>query len=340
MIGKSKLNEIRLGYSYYHRWVNSIGHPRIMAIETTNACGLRCIMCPRNYMTRKVGFMKLDLFKKIIDQIKDYNDFVWLHLFGDPLLDRNIGEIIKYTEQAGIQSGISTNPIMLNEKAISTMMDNGLSRLVLSIDGTSAQTHNAIRVNSDYEKAMRNLRNFIDIKVKASLKKPQLILSFVTMDINKNEADEFRKMWSIEGIDQLWIKKMYTWNNEYEEINKLLDEKEYRKEHFMDPRLPCSEPWNQLTILWDGRVVPCCYDHDGKIILGDLNRQSIKEIWNGKEIKKLRRQLLTRRFDGNTLCAPCKERWGCANSNRIYPLDLLFNSIKRKVAIPIPKYNS
>ena len=78
-------------------------------------------------------------------------------------------------------------------------------------------------------------------------------------------------------------------------------------------RHPCYELWKRVTILYDGRVVPCCFDFDGELVLGDLKEQSLKEIWNGKKMKNLRRLHLEGKINPINLCRECKEKEGYAS---------------------------
>jgi radical SAM protein with 4Fe4S-binding SPASM domain len=88
----------------------------------------------------------------------------------------------------------------------------------------------------------------------------------------------------------------------------------------------CYFPWHSVSILWDGSVVPCCRDYNGVEIIGDLNNQSLEEIWNGEKMKNLRKELVSGRIT-NKLCNPCQEaNWELCELGRHYPLFSLFKN--------------
>lgn len=110
-----------------------------------------------------------------------------------------------------------------------------------------------------------------------------------------------------EGIvDEIRIKRFSTWASQVEKIGGLANQdlryypaKEAR-------RVPCLYLWESVVILQDGRVVPCCFDYEGKITLGDLNKESLEAIWHGEKMRELRRQHVEGNFN-NELCRACQE---------------------------------
>lgn len=309
------------GYSYSHQKIISPAIPMIQNIEATNACGMNCIMCPRKYMKRKIGFMNLELFERILKQLKG-NTRLALHHFGDPLLHPQIGKLIEICHKYGIKASLSTNPTSLDEKKSKELIESGLDYLHISLDGATKETYEKIRgENANYEKAMKGIEYFLKVKNKLNSKIPFTKIAIIRMKETEDEIEKFKEQWTNKkGIDEVQVKEFITWDGTMEDIKSLEQEASHkvkRKKYY-----PCFWPWGKLTVLWDGRVAACCFDFDGKCILGDLNKQSLEEIWNSKKMQEFRKQHTSNKFPEEHLCKNCKEREGFVPS-KIFPLNML-----------------
>ena len=186
---------------------------------------------------------------------------------------------------------------------------------MISLDGTGSQTYEELRSGAEFTRTMSNVRSFIGMKVARKLELPKVAVSLIEMKKTKEEIEDFRKMWNIEGVDEIMIKQFSYWDGSIDEINKMALEDIGSKKGYA-----CLELWNSVCILWDGRVVPCCQDYDGKYILGDLNEKSLKEIWNDMPMRMLRKMHLEKKADRLRLCKNCKfER--SKKRNIFYPLN-------------------
>ena len=323
------------GYSYSHKKLESPAIPMIQNIEVTNACGMNCIMCPRQYMKRPIGYMDVKLFEKIAKQLKE-NSRLALHHFGDPLLHPKIGEIIKICRKYGIKSSFSTNPTSLTKKNIDAILDSQLDILHISLDGATKETYEKIRRGrANYDKAIECIEKFLKEKIKRKSEKPYTKIAIIRMKETEKEIGDFKKRWeNVKGIDEVQIKEFITWDGTMEEITKLAQEESHkvkRKEYY-----PCFWPWAKLTVLWDGGVVACCFDSDAKCVLGDLKKQTLKEIWNSKKMQEFRKQHIENKFPKGHLCKNCREREGFAPS-KLFPLNLIKE--KRLNFLKYYKYN-
>lgn len=333
------INLWKKGYNYSHKKLNINTYPSVSNIELTNACGMKCIMCPRGHMKRKIGYISLELFEKIIKQMK-YNTRIVLHHFGDPLLHPQIGKIIEICHKYGIQASFSTNPSSLTKEKIKQILDSKLDYLHISLDGATKETYEKIRRGrADYGVAIQNIEKFLKEKNFRKNRKnhnlPITTIAIIRMKETKNEIEDFKKQWkNKKGIDFVEIKDFITWDGSIKEITSLADEfsHKYKREYYY----PCFWPWGKVTVLWDGRVVPCCFDYDAKLVLGDLNKQTLKEIWNSKKMQEFRKQNIENSFPKGHLCINCKEREGFPPS-KAYPLNLLLR--RRLNFINYFKYN-
>jgi radical SAM protein with 4Fe4S-binding SPASM domain len=282
-------------YSYLMRSPINSAFPTKLHIEITNVCNLGCIMCPRSYMSRKKGIMDMGLFKKIIDESKGKVEFVYLHLFGEPLIHPHIIDMIKYCKNAGIYTGLATNATLLDEVKSKEIANSGLDFMVISFDGIDKEEYEKIRQGSSYEKTLKNIKGFLQIKGR----KPHTVLQLIYMNYTKDKIKEYTNFWSSYNIEAVRIKPLQTWSGEIKNINELSI-----NENLMSLK-PCDRPWRHLCILWDGKATPCEFDFDGAYPLGNIRDQSIAETWNSERILKLRKQHLSHNRNEIKLCRSC-----------------------------------
>lgn len=252
-----------------------------LSIEVTNHCNLNCIMCPTaTQMERLRGFIEETLFRKIIDNNVNL-EFIFLFQWGEPFLHPRIFELIEYASSKNIRTLVTTNGTICSDRMIERLLDSGLERLTFSVDGIGP-TYTQIR-GFNYEQLKTNISKF---KKARDLKKSRLKIDVSMVVFEKTEAD----------------------------INKFIDEwKDVADGVYLIPRIipgirkkRCREMWRgNLTILWDGRVVPCCTDFDAGMVVGDAVREDVSNIWNGSRMRELRRLHGRRIF--NAICARCDE---------------------------------
>src|SRR5262249_13797739 len=140
------------------------GRPAHMKIELTNFCNLACPMCPHQQMQRAVGYMKPELFRRILDQSAPWLEFVYLHHLGESLFHGKIGEFIRYGRDRGVAMGLSTNATYLDHRKGKVLLESGLDFLVISMDGASPDTYDRMRVGGDFATTVKNVRAFFQLK--------------------------------------------------------------------------------------------------------------------------------------------------------------------------------
>jgi radical SAM protein with 4Fe4S-binding SPASM domain len=316
------MNLYRKGYSYFHRNERCAGQPEVFAIEATNACMMDCEMCPRREMTRPVGHMDLELFKKIIDEAQEYSEWIWLHLFGDPLLHPQIDQLIRYAKSKGIKTRISTNPNCLTEQKSRAIIDAGLDLIHIALDGVDNESYQSVRgKNAHYDQALVNITRLVQIRKEMGLHKPIIRVAIIRMEKTKAHIDEFKRFWSDKGVDEIKVINYITWDGSVQRIIDFAGDSNLSSAYKNPIQRTCLLPWLSVAIMWDGRVVPCCFDSDGKNVLGDLNHQTLKEIWNSQPMLALRKQHISFDYANNNLCAYCKEKKG-APPSRFFPFNL------------------
>ena len=266
--------------------------PLHVDIESTNACNLRCVMCPRNFMTEKTGYIEWALFEKIIDEGAEYRlPSIKLNYRGEPLLHPELPEMVAYAKRKGIiEVQFNTNGLSLSEKKIGELLDAGLDRIIFSFDGATKETYEGIRTGSNYERVVNNIKTLVKMRNERGLRRPSVRVQMVKMKENEHEVEDFIRMW-------LSIANQVAVSTKREPIGI----KEGEVEHF-----PCPQIWQRLMVCWDGEVRMCCGDWQGEIVLGNAKESTIYELWHSGKLNKIRELHSQGRFNEIPVCVRCE----------------------------------
>jgi pyruvate-formate lyase-activating enzyme len=255
-------------------------------------------MCPRQKMTREKGFMDFDVFKKIVDEVKEYTEFVFLHLAGEPLLHPELMRMIHYCGDIGLKTGLSTNAIILDEIKSEQLIRSPLDLLVLSFDGVTKETYEKIRKKANFENTYQHIEDFLQLKAKSG-KSPYTMIQLIYQKENFAEAKEFFLKWKKSAVDVVRIKPYLN----YPGLDEYLGKKPKRKPAANTKA--CVLLWRQLAVYWDGTVVACCMDFLSQAVLGNAASASIAEIWNGEKMQTLRKIHASGGVGDLSLCTEC-----------------------------------
>ncbi len=274
--------------------------PLVLNIEPTNSCNAKCCYCPNGEVIKNQGvnFLKINYFKKIIDQIKQHKLLMLnFHKDGEPLLHRNLPDMVAYAKEKNAAEVIhlNTNGIMINTKIGRGIIERGIDDITVSVDAASERTYQRLKgitglskLNESIEKAI-NYRDKINSRTKIRVK----IMEFD--DVCRDEIDMFCKKWT--GIaDDVQVTGIHNWSGAVDVI--ITDEK---AEH----RYPCALLWYMLAINSNGEVSVCNVDWDYSGVVGNIRSQSIKVIWNSESIKSIRRAHLKGKWDCPQVCREC-----------------------------------
>lgn len=293
------------------------GYPISISFEPTTSCNLRCPECPSGLreFTRPTGMLKKDFFKETIDDI--YKELLYLIFYfqGEPFLNPNFLEMVKYAHDKGIYTATSTNAHYLTDEKAKQTVESGLDRLIISIDGTTQDVYQQYRRGGRLDKVIAGARNIVKWKKELKSKTPFVFFQFLVVKPNEHQVEEIKQLAKEVGVDQVRFKtaQVYDYEND---PNNLIPENEkysrYKKDKNGKIKISsglsnhCWKLWHANVITWDGMVVPCCFDKDAMHRLGNLKTQSFKEIWNNDNYKQFRREITTSRKNID-ICANCSE---------------------------------
>ena len=233
--------------------------------------------------------MSFNLYKKIIDEICDKVYDVNLFHRGEPLLNKNVLSMIAYAGSKQIKTRVHTNATLLNRELSKKIILAGLDLISFSFDGYTKKIYEKNRSGAKFEQTLANIIDFLKIKKQLNSKKPYTIIQ-VIQDGKKLSPNEISRQKTVflQNFQNLPLNKLisrvpHNWGG-------LLKIKGSGGRRVKDRKVvPCTFPWYSLTIFYDGKVFLCPQDFEGKICIGDLNKDSIEEIFNGEKIKEIKR---------------------------------------------------
>lgn len=275
--------------------------PVDVIIETIALCNLKCVMCPQDSLTRPRGQMNVDLFKKIIDEVSAAakETKIWLAIMGEPLLCSRIIEMVEYTTAMGLPVHLNTNAMLLNKQMSSFLVEAGVKQFVVGLDAMDADTYSKIRVNGDGKTVKKNTLDLLEIA-------DNVVVQFIEMEENTDQMEAFKDYWLGKGAI-VKIRPRLGWGKGVPATNL---------EDFTPERFPCGWLNRTVSIHWDGNVAQCDGDYDGKHYAGNLNQQTIKELWEG-ELAARRERHWNKDFS-HELCANCQD-WKAGRSYVYHP---------------------
>lgn len=273
--------------------------PEIFMVETTLVCDLKCPECAMgaDLITREKGFMDFDTFKVIADRIRPYSKYTYLHCWGEPMLNPDIIRMIRYASEFSA-TNISTNCKCLTPHMAEELITSGVSDLVISIDGTTQEVYEKYRVAGDLDKALEYLRLLQELNIRHG-NKVNISPQFVVFAHNQHQTEEFRLLCAELGLEPEF-KAPYIRENS---IFKNADNQKYIRKTYDSKRSAikamrtCQDPVKVMTILLDGSVVACCYDHNGIRKFGNIFYDDVLAIWNSAGYKEFRDRVLSGKGD-------------------------------------------
>lgn len=267
-------------------------------IESTNFCNLKCSMCPHaieNFEMAK-GFFDFDLYRKIIDEGAARGlSSVKLNIRGEPLLNKRLPEMVAYAKQKGIlEVMFNTNGLLLTPDKTRELVAAGLDYLIVSIDGDTKATYDAIRKGGDFDTLVKNLEFFVAHRKEKRLQKPLIRLQYVEMEENTHEVQAYLNRWR-DKVDVMTV-------NRYS--NRGCGE---RQVHGMTPvgRANCPHPWRRMSIAWNGDAQICCGDWNNVCVLGNAKDHTLHSLWHGEKFKAYRKKLKALQLNDIPCCKDC-----------------------------------
>lgn len=288
------------------------GYPPIIMIEPTNYCNLKCPLCPSgaDQLSRERGYMSYDLFKKIVDDVAQHSFMLILWNQGEPFLNPDFCKMMEYANAKKMFLMVSTNANVMPEAK--NIIDSGVDRVIISLDGATQDTYNKYRVNGSLQKVLDNVKKLIDEKKKKQTKVPHIIWQFLVMKHNEHEIEQIKQLAKDLQVDECSLKTVQIYTKD--DIDFLPENPKYRRYKLNGNNFEikyklknrCYRIWNQPVINWNGEVAVCCFDKDNMFKIGNVKNESFIKIWNSDNFMNFRKAILKNRSKFE-ICRNCGE---------------------------------
>lgn len=263
--------------------------PPYVQLETSFVCNARCNMCVVHKADR-TAFMTDELFEKILTELSENVSSinrVTIQFCGEPLLDKKLEGRIRRLKDIGISAVFfGTNGSLLDSERAAILLDSGVDQIDFSVDGATAGIFEKIRIGLGFSEVVGNIKNFFEMRDKGKYE-TVIRLRYTIQQTNLHEVSDYLAYWKplLGPNDKAYAKYIHNFGGD-SSLEEL-----YPHEHPVNVNLddkPCISPWNSFVILTDGRVVLCCNDYSGQYVLGNVNTNSIYDIWHGKLFSDIR----------------------------------------------------
>ena len=293
--------------------------PLFVSVEPAAVCQLRCPECPVGRRDNGIStsrntdkLLSLDLFRKVLGEVKDYAHTMQFYFQGEPLLNKDLAQMIAEAHEAGLYTIVSTNAQAMTRELAEALVSAGLNRIIVSMDGLTQASYGAYRIGGDVEKAKAALRYLREAKKKLKIEdlRLQIELQCLRLKTNEQEWAELKRTYKALGADRLSLKtaQLYDYekghdlmpsNPRYNRYEKGSDGLFHRKKRARG----CLRVWSGVVVTTTGEVLPCCYDKSHAFAYGNINDAPIAELFKNEKALAFRRAAL------NEQPKICQECW-------------------------------
>ena len=267
----------------------------------------------------------MELFLRILDNVQATAHTMQFYFQGEPLLNKQLPEMIAVAHKLGLYTIVSTNAQALNRSTAEALVKSGLNRIIVSIDGFSEESYAAYRIGGSLHKALEGLQHMANAKAEHH-SRIRIELQVLRLRSNEHEWQWIKKNYKKLGATHLVFKTAQLYNFEHGHPLMPSDERysRYRKTangtyihksshlsplalspHRLIASQPCLRLWSGCVITTQGDVLPCCYDKDHRHAYGNITQQSLAELYHSPKANALRRRVLLYQGEPLEMCKNC-----------------------------------
>lgn len=291
-------------FEYRRQWESNPVHhvvsdfPLQLDIEASGRCNLMCTHCVRHSRRTDIGDMGMDIFKRIIDEGAGRGLFAMIpHWMGESFIHPELIDMVRYAKDKGVLDvRVNTNCTLLDETMAMKVLDSGLDTIVCSIDAVEEETYNRIKFGSNFSLVNENIERLIELRDKKGYRKPRIIVQMIDMRKTHGELTSFIDYWRVRA-DRVRVAVYQSPDGKPHDRNRV--------RNTPDSIFPCPQLWQRLAISWDGTVYPCIGDNACRNPLGNVNKESIYDIWHGDKLNSLRELHVNYNADNIEMCLHC-----------------------------------
>ena len=292
--------------------------PFFISVEPCNYCQLNCPECPVGNATQlpvKETAMDYGTFQTLINEMEATLLHVILYFQGEPLINKNFTNFAKYAHEKNIFTSTSTNAQLLNNLLAKEIVQSGLDKIIISIDGTTQEVYQQYRVGGKLQKAIDGIQHLVAWKKELKSGTPFIEIQFIVLKTNEHQLSEMKALSKNLGADKLTFKtaQLYDFENGHSLMPINSKYSRYKKGtdgiFYIKAKQPnhCWRLWNGAVVSADARVIPCCFDKDGMNAYGKLDANTFHGIWQNKTASTFRESILKNRKQYE-MCRNCTSK--------------------------------
>lgn len=257
--------------------------------------------------------MDLDLFSHIIDSMSRHLLYITLYFQGEPFLNKDLLHMIRLAKSKKLLVATSTNGHFLTPDTAKEVVESGLDRLIISLDGTDQSAYSKYRVGGDINTVISGIRQVVYWKKKLKKSFPFIELQFLVLGTNEHQLKEIKLLAKNLGVDKLSLKSAQLYNLEnnpfltsVKRFARYSNESSNKTGIHSDLPDYCHRMWNSPVITWEGIIIPCCFDKDAEHKFGNIQDNDFSNIWISDNYQSFRQQIFKNRKN-ITMCCNCTE---------------------------------
>lgn len=264
-------------------------YPKAIDIELVNTCNFQCKMCPvgNRQLKRPKGFMQPRTYRKILQQISQWDPvpFVRFVRWGEPTLHKGLFTFIKEAKKIGAKVHLNTNGSKLDDNLIGAILRSGLDSIKISYQGYDFLEYQEYRKEDLFHILMH--KGAMLKKARGCKDKPFIIIGTTVEHPMKVRTEYFKNIMK-DSADEVYVGLT-------RDLNAIPEK----------PATGCREVFDKMSIDWDGFVTACCGDYDRMMVVGNIFKESLLDIWNGEKLNYYRDMLVNGRHSELDLCKHC-----------------------------------
>lgn len=296
--------------------------PFVLFVDPSSACNFRCKFCPSGDTEliretgRWQGAMDLSLYRKIIDDLKEFDEplkVLRLYKDGEPFLNRHFAEMVRYARECGVARSIdtTTNGSLLDPELIKPVLDAGIDRINISVDGLSNdQFLEFAGVKIEFDRYVDNIRRLYEMKGNC-----EILVKIAGNSLTEEDKERFFRIFG-NYADRIFIENVAPCWPEFDVTTRLdvsLDKGIYNQP--IGEVMTCPYIFYSLSVNSDGSVSLCFLDWARKLLVGDVRQKSLKNIWNGNLLRQSQMDHLRGNRKKGPVCSSCGQLTHCLPDN-------------------------
>ncbi len=291
--------------------------PLFLSVEPANICQLKCPECPigirnRDHEAKRNGtppLLSRELWRHILAEAKPWVWTIQFYFQGEPLLHPGLAEMIADARREGIYTIVSTNAQAMTPGLATQLMQSGLNRIIVSMDGITQESYSAYRIGGKLSQCLSALAWLREAKQQTGA---HCIIELQCLKLRSNEHEWklLRGRYKALGADRLSLKSAQLYD--YEDGHPLMPSQDKDRRYEQDkmgkwhrkplPHSACKRAWQGVVITTDGDVLPCCYDKEHAHAYGKIGKESLQHLFHNQKADAFRHKAIAHR---HAICQNC-----------------------------------